>query len=376
MDIEELISMKVPLGGPMLLPSPDSTHASMVDDVYVLITWTCIVSFFLIIPPMVWFMWRYRRRSEGQLAESQEDHSQLIEIIWSAVPLIFFIVIFVWGWRGYIDAYLEPADAMQVYVRGEQWNWEFSYVEDSDRNPLPEAVSIKGRETFVVPAGRPVKLVMTSNDVLHSFYVPNFRIKYDVIPGRYTTVWFEVPVERAAKAPAKVEGCETKDVKGADGKVVRKALSPAEKTVCETMKWDDGLYPIFCTEYCGKDHSRMLSQLKVVPAEQYDKWLSAMAELNSGGPSMERGEKIYKGVCMACHSTDGSRLVGPSFKGLYGRQGKTEAGEAYEANDAYIKESILYPNKKIVEGYPAAMPPQKLKDAEIQSIIMYMKSLK
>lgn len=377
MDEEQLIGMKVNLGGPLLLPEAASTTADTVDGLYSLITWTCIVTFFLIIVPLCWFMWRYRRQREGQPAESQLDHSQLIEILWSAVPLIFFVVIFVWGFRGYLELQMEPPNSMQIYVKGEQWTWEFSYVEDSKRNPLPEAVSIKGRETFVVPAGRPVKLVMTSTDVLHSFFVTNFRIKSDLVPGRYTTVWFETPLEFAAKKPASVEGCTEKEVKDpATGLMTKRALNAAEKTVCETMKWDGGRYPIFCTEYCGLDHSRMLSQLLVVPPEQYDAWLSAMQEVQSGGPSVEQGEKIYSNVCKSCHTIDGAALVGPTFKGLYGRSGKTTAGEAYTAEDDYIKESILYPNKKIVEGFQPAMPPQNLKDNQIQSLIMFMKTLK
>jgi cytochrome c oxidase subunit 2 len=183
-----------------------------------------------------------------------------------------------------------------------------------------------------VPAGQPVKLIMNSVDVLHSFYVPDFRVKKDVVPGRYSVVWFEAP--------------------------------------------EAGEHTIFCTEYCGDRHGYMYSKTIVMPPDEFEDWLQAEADATPVGTAS--GDKLFamKG-CAGCHSIDGSRLVGPSLKGLYGRDENLEGGMTVKADDNYIRESILVPAAKIVAGYPPTMPSfqGQLTDEEVSNLIDYIKTL-
>lgn len=308
------------------LPKAASVTTPAVDDVWWLIYWTCVVAFILVVVPMFWFMWRYKRRSPEQKALSQNDHSQILEILWSAVPTVFFVLIFVWGFRGFLELYVPPKDAMELRVTGQKWVWTVKYDGDV-------TVTGKGAE-FPVPVGKPVKLVMTSVDVLHSFFIPNFRTKMDVVPWRYTTLWFQAT--------------------------------------------EEGLFPVFCTEYCGKDHSNMLAKIKVVSQAEFDKWLAAEKEKAGGSPTVETGLQVYNTVCVACHSNDGTPRVGPTFKGAMGRETELADGTKITVDDSYLMESILEPNKKVVKGFPPAMPPMggTLTKNQIDSVVMYIKSLK
>jgi cytochrome c oxidase subunit 2 len=195
------------------------------------------------------------------------------------------------------------------------------------------------KQVMVVPLNRPVKLVMTSNDVIHSFYVPGFRNKQDVIPGRYTSLWFK-----------------------------------ADKL---------GEFQVFCTEYCGLQHSQMPATIRVVSESQYMAWLdsnkpSSVSNDNGMSESAQKGMELYEGKCRSCHSLDGSRVVGPTWKGIYGAKREFESGPSVNADENYLRESILNPMAKIVKGYPAAMPPYagQLSDDEIESLIEYMKTTK
>jgi cytochrome c oxidase subunit II len=321
----DLLSMQLPSGS-LWLPEAAALSTPAVDDPFWLIYWTCVVAFVLVVVPMFYFMWRYRRKTADQRAESQVDHNQLMEIAWSAIPTVFFVIIFVWGFRGFLDLQTAPANAMELRVTGQKWFWTVKYPDQG------VTVSGQGAE-LVVPIDQPVKLVMTSTDVLHSYFVPNFRVKQDVIPWRYTTLWFQ---------PTKI-----------------------------------GTYPVFCTEYCGKNHSSMLARIKVVTREEFDAWAEEQSAAQLGDPTVERGLEVYNAVCLACHSVDGSARVGPSFKGLYGSNRPFTDGTSAVADDDYLLESILEPNKKIVQGYPPAMPPMggTLNQTQLESVILYIKSV-
>lgn len=325
MDPEKLQSMHVPLDG-VWMPKATSTMAHVVDDPFWLIYYVCVVTFILIMIPMFYFAVKYKQRHPDQKALSQVDHSQVLEITWSVLPLIFFFWVFVVGFRGFLDLFIAPAGSTEIQVTGQKWFWSMEYEHKGDK----VVVGGPGAE-FVFPKGHKFKMVMKSNDVLHSFFVPNFRVKSDVIPGRYTTLWFEAT--------------------------------------------EAGLFPLLCTEYCGKDHSNMLGMIKIVETEEeWHAWLEKQAVTPV---TAEAGKALYasKG-CNACHSVDGSRLVGPSFKGLYGREEQTDKG-AVKVDDAYITESILNPMAKIVVSYPAAMPPYQgqLKQDQIDALIAYIKTL-
>lgn len=321
----KILEMQLPMDG-VWMPKAASVAVPSVDDPFWLIFWACVITFFLLMAPMVYFIARYKRKTPDQKAESQVDHSQVLEIAWSALPLVFFGVVFYMGFTGYLNLTVPPANAVEVRVTGQKWFWSLDY---------PQGFTLGGAgETFVMPENTPIKLVMSSKDVLHSFYVPNFRIKQDVIPGRYTTLWFQAT--------------------------------------------EKGEYPIFCTEYCGKDHSMMLGKIKVVSQEEYQKWAQATADAQGGEPTADKGKVVYEKYCKACHTTDGTRLVGPSFKGLAGRQEELTGGTKVEVNKEYLVESIVNPMAKVVNGYPPAMPSFKdsLKTNDIDSVILYIESLK
>jgi cytochrome c oxidase subunit II len=310
-----------------MLPEAASTATHVVDDPYWIIYWACIITFVVCMVPMFLFAWKYRQKTPDQKAISQKDHSQLLEIAWSSLPMIFFFWVFFLGFKGYMHMWVPPSDAQEVRVVGQKWFWNIVYEDKGSQ------VVVGGPgATFGFVKGRPYKLLMTSQDVLHSFYVPNFRVKADVIPGRYTTLWFE-----ATKA---------------------------------------GTYPLFCTEYCGTDHSNMNGRIQVFDTQaEFDAWLKTQQKVDV---SPAGGKALYaaKG-CNACHSVDGNKGVGPSWKGMYGSKHGTSAGEV-EVNDAYINESILNPNAKIAAGYAPAMPSYngQLSTEQIQALIEYMKTLK
>lgn len=350
MDENTLQSMKLPVDSAWL-PEAAASFTSSVDDTWWLIFWTCVVAFVVVMGPLFWFMWKYRRRHEGQKALSQADHNQVLEIAWSAIPTVFFVLIFFWGFKGYMNLQIAPADALEIRVTGQKWQWTWRY---------PNGVTVTGRGAeFAVPADRPVRLVLTSTDVIHSFFVPNFRAKMDAIPWRYTTLWFQAQ-------PPEWDADPGPDYKLKDAQELRALV---EKNGYPT-------YPVFCTEYCGKDHSNMLAKIKVMPADAFEAWLDKKAEESLGPASVAAGQKVYNAICVACHSLDGTRRVGPSLKGIFGRKATLQDGSTVTADEQYLLESILEPNKKVVQGYPPVMPPMggTLNQTQIDSLILFLKT--
>lgn len=324
------------------------------DGVYGFLLWTSIFFFVGIVIAMAIFVIKYRK---GVTKKSKYIHGHTgLEIIWTVIPTIIVLVMFWWGYLVYQKMIHAPADSMEVHVIGKQWLWQFVYKNGNS--------SIGD---LYVPVNKPVKLIMSSEDVLHSFFIPNFRVKSDVVPGMYTYIWFE------AKVP--------------------------------------GIHQIFCTEYCGTSHSGMLGRVVVLTPEQWKDWqlgkkidVNALpadpsfpgfranmlgeglpnAQASGGGGSgelslAEKGKGIMSAKgCVACHSSDGSRLVGPSYKGIWGKEEKLADGNTVKVDENYIRESIENPTAKLVEGYPPSMPPYKglLTEEEILAVIEYIKSLK
>jgi cytochrome c oxidase subunit 2 len=266
---------------------------------------------------------KYRRRGEDTLTTGVA-HNTTLEVLWTVIPTVLVMVIFVWGFKSFIKFYVAPKDALEVKVTGQKWFWSFDYP--AGANTVNE---------LTVPVGKPIKLLMSSKDVLHSFYVPNFRIKRDVLPNRYQVAWFEAT--------------------------------------------QVGEYQIFCTEYCGKGHSEMLGKVKVVSETDFNKWLESSSGMGEGLSLEEFGAQLYKSkACVTCHTLDGKKLVGPSFLGLFGRQEAMTDGQRFVADENYIRESILDPRAHIVNGYDPVMPTYQgiLKDRQIDALIAYIKTLK
>ena len=308
------------------IPEVASNLAGKVDGVLWVITLISVVFFILITALLVYFSIKYKRRSDDDETPYITGNEPL-EIIWTVIPSILLILLFIYGYVVYMDMRTPPKDAVDINVVGKQWLWEFDYY--NGKKTLNE---------LYVKQNVPVRMVMRAEDVLHSFFVPQFRVKQDILPGRYTQLWF---------TPTKV-----------------------------------GTFDLFCAEYCGTGHSKMLAKVIVLSPEAYDIWENG-AEIeegpgNAGLTPVELGEKLYteKG-CNACHSVDGSVVLGPSFKGLYGRTGKFNNGESYTVDENYISQSILEPQAQIVEGFQPVMPSFKgiLSDDDIAGLIAYIKTL-
>ncbi len=309
-------------GSSFWFPAQGSTGAANTDWLFNFILWISIFFFVLVVGLMLTFVWNYRRRP-GVEPERTATHHTPLELTWTIIPSILCVIIFYFGISGYMDVGNAPANAHEVQVTGQKWNWSFTYA-----NGLVET-------ELHVPLGEPTVLTMRSEDVIHSFYVPAFRMKMDVVPGRYSKLWF----------------------------------TPTEV----------GEYQVFCAEYCGTSHSRMLTRVVVQQPEQYEQWLKDVEEKNNSKDPVALGADLYKTRgCMQCHSVDGSRGIGPTFKGLWGRQEHLSDGSTIAVDENYIHESIVEPMAKIVAGYAPVMPTfkGKLKDKQISGIIAWIKTLK
>ena len=308
------------------MPEVGNSYASRLDSLYYFLLVVSLISCVLVIGGMIYFVIRYKRRSDFDQTP-YISHNNTLEFMWSFIPFVIFMIVFVWGFVLFKEAENAPNNSFEVHVYGRQWAWDFAYK--SGKTTTNE---------FVVPAGRPVKLIMTSKDMLHSFFIPALRIKQDVIPGRYTSLWFE-----------------------------------AEKI---------GDYQVFCTEYCGAKHSGMLSTMKVLPLEEFEEWLATDPMKEYEGLSLAaRGEKVVQNkACIACHDfkSEEKGALAPGLKNLMGKKRGFSDGSFLVADEEYVRESLKYPQKKVVAAYAgkSAMPVIPLNEEEITWIIEYIKSNK
>jgi len=299
-----------------LWPDRASTTAGNVDALYIFLLIVTALMTALIFTAVVYFAARYRRRP-GVLAEQIEGSTPL-ELTWSIIPLFVFLAIFAWGAVVYFKGRTPPRDSTEVYVVAKQWMWKLEHAEGQrEINELH------------VPVGRDVKLIMTSQDVIHSFYVPAFRIKQDVLPGRYTVEWF-----RATKP---------------------------------------GTYHLFCAEYCGTQHSVMIGSIVVMEPAQFEAWMSG----GTTGPLSATGEKIFAELgCVTCHRSD-TQGRGPNLQGIFGKPVLLEDGRTVTADENYVRESILDPGAKIVNGFKPVMPTFQglVSEEQLNALVAYVKSL-
>jgi cytochrome c oxidase subunit 2 len=309
-----------PEDGSFWMPPQVSTVAQSVDWLFNFILAISVFFFILIVVVMVVFVLKYRRR-EGQNAESSPSHNLPLELTWTAIPVVLVIIIFFFGFRGFLDMATPPANSYEILVDAQKWKWSFTYP-----NGYVD-------ENLHVPVDRPVRLVMSSADVIHSLYVPAFRIKRDVVPGRYAKVWFE-------------------------------ATEPGE-------------YDLFCAEYCGTSHSDMLAHVIVHPTGEFETWLEQASNFLKTMTPVDAGRKLFQSRgCTQCHSLDGSAKTGPTLLGIFGRSVALADGSTITVDENYIRESILEPTARVVAGFEPVMPTfqGRLKDQEIMAIIAYLKA--
>jgi cytochrome c oxidase subunit 2 len=297
-----------------------------------------MVTAVLIFGTAFYFMVKYRRRGEGEKTPEVQPH-HWHEAVFVGLPLVVFLAWFAIGFRQFVELSTPPAGAMDIFVQGKKWMWKFAYQGG------PSSLDV-----LRVPAGRPVRLLITSRDVIHSFYVPELRVKQDALPGRYTQTWFQ-----------------------------------ADKV---------GRYQVFCAEYCGLSHSGMLAELVVLAPDEFDAWLAdqrrgpALAQDASLAPGevvlpgssiLEQGRNVaIQQGCLKCHSIDGSRHIGPTWVDLYLRKEKLSTGEVVEVDEAYLTRSMMDPAGQVVAGYQNVMPSYqgKMSPPEVAAVVEYMKSLK
>ncbi len=307
-----------------LMPTAATDIAYQVDNLYNFLLISSLIACAILIGGMIFFAHKYRRKSI-HAKSAYITHNTFLEFLWSFIPLVIFLGVFAWGWLIYHDMRAMPKDALEIHVRGMQWSWEIEYKS-----------GVKTANLIKVPINKDVKLIMTSKDVLHSFYVPSFRIKQDVVPGRYTTLWFKA------------------------------------------NKFGD--FHIFCTEYCGTQHSGMLGKLQVVSQEEYDQWLEEESKFSTL-PLAQQGEKLFQiKSCAGCHSVADKRTIsGPALYQKFGTEEEFKDGSKQIVDETYIRESILTPNAKIVKGFNAGIMPTfqgQISESELAALIEYIKTVK
>lgn len=300
--------------------SQASNFVEGVDLAFAVITGISLVFLVGITFAMIYFVIKYSRKNNPVAKNVKESKS--LEIIWTVVPTLLVLVMFYYGWVGYAPMRDFPDDAIQVKATGRMWSWSFEY-ENGKISP-----------TLIVPINKAVTLNLYSPDVLHSLYIPAFRVKEDVVPGINNKMWFEAKIL--------------------------------------------GEYDILCAEYCGERHSYMMSMVEVLTQEEYDAWYNAKDE---SANEAEAGLKLLQvNGCVACHSLDGTRLVGPTFKGLWNSTKNVTTGvvsRQVTADAEYIKESIYNPSKDVVDTYPKVMISYKesINEEQLKQINAYLKSI-
>lgn len=315
----------VPPSDDFWMPDAASVTVEHVDWIWDFLVWMSVVSCVAIFAAMIWLVWKYKAtsRAANEISEPSSEHNTMLELSWSIGPLIVCIAVFVWGFKGFINLRTPPKDSIEIHATAQKWKWLFDYPHGSE-------------DVLHVPMDRPVRMVIQSMDVLHALYIPNFRVKMDAVPGRYTDLWFQ-----ATKA---------------------------------------GEFPLFCAEYCGTAHSDMLTKVIVHPPGEYEKWLAEQDKIAKNvQPTPEVGKQLAeKQGCLVCHTTDGTAKIGPSWKGVFGTDEKLVGGGTAKVDENYLKESILDPTAKVVDGFTPSMPPYqgKLSDRQVDAIIAYIKSLK
>ena len=302
-----------------LVPDSASTFSWKVDALYFYLSGVTLFFALLISAVLIFFVIRYRRRTPYEIPRPIAG-SHKLETLWTIIPFVIAMTMFGWGAQVYFQQYKPPANAIEVYVVGKQWMWK-----------LQHATGQREINQLHIPVGRKIKLIMTSEDVIHDFFVPAFRTKMDVVPGKYTTMWFE-------------------------------ATKP-------------GTYHLFCAEYCGMNHSGMTGSIVVMEPREFDNWLSGNA--GSGTPAAQ-GQQLFQSLgCASCHGANGEGGRGPTLAGVFGKKTQLQTGESVPVDEGYIRESILNPQAKLVAGFGAIMPTfqGQVTEDQLMQLTAFIKSL-
>lgn len=339
-------------------PKSASSFSDEVDSTYMMVMWICVIFLVPITFCLFYFAIRYLKPN-GIPAESQTSHNTPLEIAWSVLPCFLLVAMFARGSIGYIDQRKAPEGSDQVGVKAFKWGWTMDYGNGVFHPELHLVVD------------RPTKLTMRSSDVIHSLFVPAFRAKRDIVPGRYNEMWFKPTVASEKVSDEKLAEA-LKDTKDNFAGV----FDPERyQFTIDGYKYFD----LYCTEYCGKNHSQMQSFVVVHETQdELNAWIKKYSGRQEGESPADYGALLYnRRGCASCHSIDGSKRVGPSFQALFGSEHGIVGQGPVKVDENYIRESILEPKAKIVEGYSPVMPSYKgqLSDDDIDSLVAYLKSL-
>lgn len=302
-----------------MIPESASTLSWKVDALYFYLSGVTLFFALLIYSVLIFFVIRYRRRTPYEIPRPVAG-SHKLETIWTVIPLMIAMTIFGWGASVYYDQYRPPQNAVEIYVVAKQWMWKIQH-----------STGQREINQLHIPVGRKIKLIMTTEDVIHDFFVPAFRLKTDVVPGKYTSQWFE-------------------------------ATKP-------------GTYHLFCAEYCGMNHSGMIGQVIVMEPREFDNWLSGNA--GNTTPAVA-GQQLFQSLgCVSCHGANGEGGRGPTLAGLFGRQIQLADNQTIRADEVYLRESIINPQAKLVAGFGPIMPTfqGQVTEDQIMQLLAFIKSL-
>lgn len=296
------------------------TTTAAVDNVFLFIIASSVALLLLVTGLMLWFVVRYRRSRHPQAVEVKGSTS--LEVAWTLIPTLLVLVMFWYGYKGFKVLRQPPPGSLEVTVTGRMWDWGFEYPNG------------KKSEKLFVPLGRPVKVNLRSVDVIHSFYVPAFRVKEDAVPGRENYLWFKP-----------------------------QSMEPAD---------------IFCAEFCGQRHAYMISQVIVMEPAEFERWLTEPEKKEASTSTDAARQVMEEWGCFTCHSTDGTESVGPTLKGMWGRSVTVAAGgQTFElkSDEAYLRKALKEPSAELVKGYDDLMPPSELTDEQVALLLEYFKTL-
>lgn len=297
------------------------TTTETIDPIFMFMFGACLVLLIGITAAMLYFVVRYHR-SRAPEATSDNEGNLWLEIIWTALPTLLVLAMFYYGWSGFLTLRNVPEGAMEVTATARMWSWNFKYPNGASSSRL------------YVPVGRPVMVNLVSDDVIHGFFLPAFRVKRDIVPGMKNHVWFMAP-----KA---------------------------------------GSYDLYCSLYCGTNHSAMISTVEALPESEFAAWLKREAP-GKATAKIDGKKLIEEKGCLGCHPLDGSQGLGPGLKGIMGRSAVVVTNgteRTIVVDEEYLKRSLLEPGADLVKGFPPVMPPIPLKDDELAALLEYMKGLK
>ena len=333
------------------------------DQLYIWLWWFCVAWFVGLMGLMAYFCIKYRRR-KGVPAPRSSSHNTALEITWTVIPTIFLVIMFFLGFWGYMDKMVAPGNATEIKITGFKWSWKIEYPNGAETNAAT-VIGARAVPIFYMPENTNIRLRMNSQDVMHAFWVPDYRVKADLLPNRYTSLWFDTGGVDPSKKLPKFDP----------------ATNQPNPEFAVDKPYED--HWVFCAEYCGDEHSEMAAIIRVVPGDVYSTWLNSVGE-GSLTP-VQIGERVWKTKCSSCHSVDGSANTGPTWLNIVGHEVEFTDGTKYTSEQMsdpvffanYIRESIDVPSAKIVKGFGNNMTPFKglLKESHYEGIIAYMRQL-